>query len=354
MNRRCFLQTASTLSISLSGFAGAAASVASDRGEDESARRIEMARNAALALQRRDWEQGIFAQALLEAGDRERVILLTRAAIVQQTPDGRLAVVGSGGPTDPAMGGAAYAQAARWTGDAAMQQAVDRLLEWIRHKAPRSAEGVLYHVFEGPEIWSDGFNGAPPFLAAMEFYDEALAQIEGFRQKLWNPERQLLAHIWDDGKRQLKDPHFWGGGNGWAAAGVARVIRSLPRERVKDRQRLAAFAREILDGCLRHQRPDGLFHDVVDDPATFVESNLAQMLAYAAYSGLADGWLPLSYRAAADRLRRAARDKMDASGWVQGACGAPNFDRPGVSTEAQSFCILMEAAGQRAKAAHSA
>jgi hypothetical protein len=38
---------------------------------------------------------------------------------------------------------------------------------------------------------------------------------------------------------------------------------------------------------------------------------------------------------------------MDADGYVQGACGAPNFDRPGVSTEAQAFCILMEAAGSK-------
>ncbi len=38
---------------------------------------------------------------------------------------------------------------------------------------------------------------------------------------------------------------------------------------------------------------------------------------------------------------------MDAFGFVQGTCGAPNFDRPGTSTEAQAFCILMEAAGSR-------
>jgi hypothetical protein len=44
-------------------------------------------------------------------------------------------------------------------------------------------------------------------------------------------------------------------------------------------------------------------------------------------------------------MRDAARLKMDADGYVQGACGAPNFNRPGISTEAQAFCILMEAAG---------
>jgi hypothetical protein len=46
-------------------------------------------------------------------------------------------------------------------------------------------------------------------------------------------------------------------------------------------------------------------------------------------------------------MRAAARLKMDADGTVQGACGAPSFDRPGPSTEAQAFCIMMEAAGSR-------
>ncbi len=348
MNRRSFLHSAA-LTTSLAVFPGAAAQTVSGpaKGKTEGAQRIEKATAAAMAMQRRDWEQGILAQAMMEAGDRERVILLTRAAMVQQTPDGRLGVVVSGSPTDPSMGGCAYAKAAEWSGDAEMRQAVSGLLDWIRKGAPRNAEGILYHVFGAPEMWSDGFNCAPPFLAAMGFTDEALAQIDGYRQRLWNPEKKLLAHIWDDGKRQFRDGNFWGGGNGWAAAGLARVMRSLPRERSQERARLADFAREIIDGCLAHQRPDGLFHDVVDQPATFVETNLAQMLAYAIYEGIAAGWLATSYRRHADRMRAAARLKMDDDGYIQGVCGAPNFNRPGVSTEAQAFCILMEAAGSK-------
>ena len=350
MNRRSFLHAAAALGVqgvAAEALRAPAGATSASHRSSQSAQRITKATVAAMAMERRDWEQGILAQALMEAGDRERVILLTKAAIVQRTPDGRLGVVLSGGPTDPAMGGAAYAQAAEWTGDPAIRQAADGLLDWIRRKAPRNADGVLYHVFDAPEMWSDGFNGAPPFLAAMGCYDEAMAQIEGFRQRLWNPEKQLLAHIWDDGKRQLKDGNFWGGGNGWAAAGLARVLRSLPRERRQDRERLGEFARQLVDGCLRRRRPDGLFHDVVDQPATFVETNLAQMLAYAIYEGVAAAWLPASYRAHADGMRAAARRKMDAFGYVQGACSAPDFDRPGTSTEAQAFCILMEAAGSR-------
>ncbi|MGA2277880.1 MAG: glycoside hydrolase family 88 protein [Terracidiphilus sp.] len=357
VNRRSFLQSAVALAAPLTALPALAQSSAAPvraASTSESARRIAKAKAAALAMQRRDWEQGILAQAMLEAGDRENVILLTTAAIVQRMPDGRLGVVNSGSPTDPSMGGAAYHQAAEWTSNIQMRQAVDGLLNWIRKDAPRNADGILYHTFHAPQMWSDGFNCAPPFLAAMGYYDEALMQIEGYRQRLWNPDAKLLAHIWDDSKREFSDGSFWGGGNGWAAAGLARVLRTLPAERVQDRARLADFAREIVDGCLAHQRADGLFHNVVDQPATFVETNLAQMLAYAIYDGIHAGWLPAGYQPHADRMRAAARLMMDESGYVQGACGAPNFDRPGRSTEAQAFCILMEAAGAKLVTATSA
>lgn len=355
MNRRTFVSSVAAAAAPLIALrapkaqelARATRAAENENLQAESARRIRKAATAALAMQRRDWEQGILAEALAEAGDRRSAILLARAAIVQQTPDGRLGVVVSGSPTDPAMGGPAYAKAAEWTGDVRIRQAVEGLLDWIRKRAPRNAEGVLYHVFNAPEMWSDGLNCAPPFLAAMGFHDEALAQIDGYKQRLWNPQKKLLAHMWDDGKQQFKDGSFWGGGNGWAAAGLARVLRYLPKERRQDRLLLAEFATEIVDGCLAYQRSDGLFHNVVDQSETFVETNLAQMLAFAVFEGVAAGWLPGSYRQHAERMRAAARLKMDADGYIQGTCGAPHFDRPGNSTEAQAFCILMEVAGSR-------
>ena len=127
-----------------------------------------------------------------------------------------------------------------------------------------------------------------------------------------------------------------------------RVIRSLPADGAQDRKRLAEFARQIVDGCLHYQRSNGLFYDVVDQPGTFVETNLAQMLAFANYEEVSGGWLPLNYRSHADFMRAAAREKMDDDGFVRGVCGAPHFDRAGNSTEGQAFCIMMEAAGRRA------
>ena len=135
-------------------------------------------------------------------------------------------------------------------------------------------------------------------------------------------------------------PAHWGGGNGWVVAGIARAIRLVPELRTD----LAGHARAVLDACVDRRRPDGLFHDVLDDPATFVETNAAQMFAYAALTGAAVGWLPRSYAATGRDLLAAAGRLVDASGVVRGACGSPHFDRPGTSAEAQAFHLLAAAA----------
>ena len=83
---------------------------------------------------------------------------------------------------------------------------------------------------------------------------------------------------------------------------------------------------------------------MLDDPSTFVETNAAQMFAYAIYRGVKGGWLPPSYLAPADRMRQAAHAKVDLFGLVQGVCGASNLDRSGTATEGQAFFLLMEAA----------
>jgi rhamnogalacturonyl hydrolase YesR len=132
-------------------------------------------------------------------------------------------------------------------------------------------------------------------------------------------------------------------GNGWAAAGMTRVIRSLPETMKDEKELLAGYVREVLDGCLAYQRKDGLFHDILDDPKTFIETNLAQMLSYSIYRGVRGGWLGSDYLQTADTMRKAVYKKVDEFGLVQGVCGAPNFDRSGTATEGQAFFLLMEA-----------
>jgi unsaturated rhamnogalacturonyl hydrolase len=308
---------------------------------------IEKVKLAMLSTQRDAWEQGVAAQALMELGEIDLAIMLAREAVLRQCPDGRLAIIrDTDAVTDPAASGEAVLFAAKMTSEPKFKQAADRMLAYLLNNAPRTQDGILHHINSRPELWIDSAYMAPPFLAAAGRPDEAVRQIEGYRKYLWDAQKKLFSHIWDAERHTFIRRDFWGVGNGWAAAGMSRIIHALPPEMGAERQRLIGYVHEVIDGCLACQRADGLFHDVVDNPSSFVETNLAQMLAYTIFRGLKSGWIEERYRVFADRMRAASHSKVDKSGFVYEVCGSPNFDHPGTATEGQAFFLLMEAAFQ--------
>ncbi len=299
---------------------------------------------ALLAMQRHSWEQGVTAQAFLEQGDEQTVIALAKEAAYRRLADGRAAVMSGTASTDPCSVGEAMLYALRATGDRDLAAACGALLDWALHKAPRNAEGIVYHFSDSKQFWVDSMYMLPPYLAAAGHYEEALRQINGYWAALHNDAAGLMHHMWDDAAGCFTRAAFWGVGNGWTVAGIARVIDLLPEEMRAERDGLAAKNAALIGALLRYVRADGLFHDVVDDSATFVETNLSQMLSYAIYRGIASGWLDSAYRPQADRMRDAACAKVDAYGLVRDVCGAPHFDKPGVAPEGNAFHLLMEAA----------
>jgi rhamnogalacturonyl hydrolase YesR len=306
---------------------------------------IEKVRRAMLSMQRQSWEQGIAAQAFLELRDEKMVYLMAKEMALRQTKEGRLGVVYSDGASvDGVMGAEAVLAASRKYNDPELKKAVDNQMDYLLSKAPRSGNGTLYHRFETPEIWIDSMNTAAPFFAAAGKYKEAMEQIRGICGYLWNAKDKLFSHSWDDGKKTFINKKYWGVGNGWAAYGMTRVIRAMPESMKKDKQELIGYVRDVLESCLTHICSDGLFHNVVDDPGTFIETNLSQILAYTIFRGVRDNWLDKKLLETAQTMRRAAHGKVDEYGFVQGVCGAPFFYAPGRATEGQAFFLLMEAA----------
>jgi len=316
-------------------------------GEPGARERCDRVRRAMLAMQRAPWEQGVAAQACLEEGEAELTLLLAREAVLRQDAKGRLSQLGPDPcVTDPAAAGEAVIFAALETGERRLQEGAERMLDYLLSRAPRTADGVLLHLEPRPEaeLWIDSMYMAPPFLALAGQPDEALLQVRGLRRRLWREECGLFAHRFSESRGRFEREAAWGVGNGWAAAGMLRTLLHLPAARRAEREELAAMVREVLAGCLARRRADGLFHDVLDDTGTFVETNLAQMLAWTIYRGVKAGVVPRTLLAEAGRMRAAALARVDAAGLVQGVCGSPLFDRPGTAVEGQAFFLMMEAA----------
>ncbi len=348
MNRRKFLATTPAAGLAF-GTAGGLLSGctpdASGKGEFQQLSTLGKVVLAMLSMQRATWEQGVAMQALLEMGEKELVILMAKDAVLRQSEDGRLAMLGEEfALTDAASPGEAVLWAAEETGDEGLMNGHKRLLEYILQKAPRTPDGIIYHFTNIPQLWSDSNYMLPPYFAISGEYNEAIKQIEGVRSCLWNTGKKLFSHMWDCEKQEFVRKDFWGVGNGWTAAGYARVILSLPENMQTEKEKLIAYLREIIDGCVAYMRDDGLFHNIVDNPETFIETNLSQQLAYSIYKGIRYGWLDASYKTIADKMRNAALAKVDEYGLVQGVCGSPEFDHAGTATEGQVFHILMEVA----------
>src|SRR5258708_32936124 len=202
-------------------------------------------------------------------------------------------------------------------------------------------DGILYHVTNASKIWIDSMYMAPPFLAVAGYLQEAVKQIEGMKRYLWDSEKKLYSHIWNDEKKIFERKDHWGVGNGWAAAGLVRVIKALPESMTVQRTDLIDALQQVIDGCLVYQRDDGVFHNVVDKPETFVEVNLAQMLAYSIYRSVKAGRLATRYTANADRMRAPALAQVSSYCSVPNSFGPPNLLRPPPVNEGQTFLFII-------------
>ena len=370
-----------------------------------------------LSAQRASWEQGVAAHALLECHqfwertspsapppfDFSRFLYaFAHESAVRQGPDGRLGVLLNGdgttdtGAADPAsMGEALYwvlagRERTHYRTDDVLSGAVNKQFSYILVDCPRASNGLLSHRIDRKEIWSDTVYMLPPFIVAA-----ALSRLSGISQHsmmagdiLRYGLRQIVlaaevlqapsgqwSHIYDLEGREFKREAWWGVGNGWVCCGIVRTLWMLVRtsEGGPELPNILAGDAELANlvgkcysillttvrACLTHMRPDGLFHDVMNDPATFVETNLSQMLAFAIYrlallskqpSPLIEyipvvprmdleEWLPK-----AETMRTAAVEKTDQWGLVRDVCGSPKFDKPGTATEGQAWAVMMEVA----------
>ena len=356
-SRRNFLKKAGGLSLGVVGSTAIAANLPPENKEavnpgklftreiSGTKDRMERVKIATLGMQRYDWEQGVVAQAFLEMGEFDLAISMARGAILRQEK-GRFSVLKGNGPiSDCSSIGEVVLFAAKETGDPIFRNGADEMLNVIKTTSHKTTDGIIYHTQEPQKgIWSDFNYMLPPFLVAAGEYRLALEQIEGYRKYLYHENDKLYSHMWDDTRKQFARVDYWGVGNGWSAAGMTRVIKMLPESMSEEKKKLILYVRDLLDGCLKYLRNDGLFHNVVNRPETFPEVNLSQMLAYSIFRGVKAGYLDSSYLKPAGVMRKAANDRVDKLGYVHDVCGLPNFDRSYFAPEGQAFYLLMETA----------
>ncbi len=114
------------------------------------------------------------------------------------------------------------------------------------------------------------------------YIDRAAREMAAYLDKLQQP-NGLFYHAPDV-------PFFWGRGNGWVAAGMAELLRSLPPDHPK-RARIMAGYRKMMATLLQHQGENGLWRQLLDRLEAWPETSCTGMFTFAFITGVKQGWL---------------------------------------------------------------
>jgi unsaturated rhamnogalacturonyl hydrolase len=85
-------------------------------------------------------------------------------------------------------------------------------------------------------------------------------------------------------------PFFWGRGAGWFAVGMAELLRSLPNSH-PHRPRIMKGYLTMMNSLKKYQDANGMWHQLIDDPASWAEMSCTGMFTFAMITGVKEGWL---------------------------------------------------------------
>jgi unsaturated rhamnogalacturonyl hydrolase len=85
-------------------------------------------------------------------------------------------------------------------------------------------------------------------------------------------------------------PFFWGRGNGWVAAGMTELLRTLPKDHPR-RARILEGYRKMMKSLVEFQGKDGMWRQLIDRPEAWPETSSTGMFTFALITGVKNGWL---------------------------------------------------------------
>jgi len=149
-----------------------------------------------------------------------------------------------------------------------------------------------------------------------KYTDRAALAMTAYLDKLQQP-NGLFYHAPDV-------PFYWGRGNGWVAAGMTELLRSLPESHPK-RARVMEGYRKMMASLLKYQGEDGLWRQLIDKPEAWPETSGTGMFTFAMITGVKAGWLDGSTYGKAARAGWLGLVKnIDKDGNISNVCAGTN------------------------------
>jgi len=199
----------------------------------------------------------------------------------------------------------------------------EQVASFIRSDAERGPEGGLGHWQGSHQLWVDTLYMACPLLAGLgklqtkkEYVDDAAEQLIIYSRHLQDEKTGLFYHMWD---WQTKEhtAGLWGRGNGWVLMSLADTLEVMDRKH-KSYTALKQIAERQLAGLKATQDADGMWHTVLDDPASYPESSATSMFTYGTLKLVRLKVVPSSFASMVGRAWKALNEQYVKDGVVTG------------------------------------
>lgn len=216
-----------------------------------------------------------------------------------------------------------------------LSSVIDRWADYISHKQFRLADGTLARNTPQPgSLWADDFYMSIPFLTQLgkltgnpAYYDDAVKQVVQLSARLFDWRTGLFAHGWSQGDPDYNTEFYWGRANGWCALAMCELLDGLPANH-PGRDAVLKILRTQLRSLATLQSGDGLWHQMLDKPDSYLETSCSAMFTYAFAHAVNRGWISAAiYGPVAQAGWNGLTTKITAGGHVEGTCVGTNYAR---------------------------
>ncbi|MDD3367637.1 MAG: glycoside hydrolase family 88 protein [Lachnospiraceae bacterium] len=187
--------------------------------------------------------------------------------------------------------------------DERYKKALDFHMDMIS-KHPRCQCGNFWHKEIYPnQIWLDGLYMAQPLYMEYEtkynkdaHYNDILSQFRNVRKYLFQPEKGLFYHAYDEARIQPWadkvtgcSQNFWSRAEGWWLMALVDTIEAMSPEIYEQYRELINLYKEAIQGILGYcDKRTGMIYQVIDKPeieGNYLETSGSAMTAYAIMKG---------------------------------------------------------------------
>ena len=221
-------------------------------------------------------------------------------------------------------------------GNEAYLPVLNQWLKGVMEELPRTEEGGLQHIVSGirndGQIWDDTLYMTVLFLAKMgqilgreDYIQESIRQFMVHLKYLTDTKTGLFFHGWTFQGRHHFANALWGRGNSWYTAGLVDYLECLEGNEGVKKVLLSALLTQV-EALERYQDESGLWHTLLDDETSYLETSASCAFAYGILKAVRMGYLPVRFAAVGEKAVKGVLAQIDEEGTVGGVSyGTPVF-----------------------------